>query len=199
MLLVATSNRGKLREFRTLLPDIDLLTPDQIDLDLQVEETGSTFAANARLKARAHAAASGLVSIADDSGLEVDALDGDPGVFSARYGGEELDDRGRCRLLLERLAEAVSQHGRAARFRCVLVAAAPDGRECWAEGTCEGLIHSRLAGEGGFGYDPVFFVPDLGRTMAQIPVAVKNRISHRSQAIRAIRPALASTFAELLP
>ena len=198
MLLVATSNRGKLREFRSLLPDIDILAPDEIDLDLQVEESGSTFAANARLKARAFAAASGLVSIADDSGLEVDALNGEPGVHSARYGVEELDDRGRCRLLLDRLADTPSQDERTARFRCVLVAAAPDGRECQAEGTCEGLIHSRLAGEGGFGYDPIFFVPDLGRTMAQVPATVKNRISHRCQAIRAIRPCLASVFAELL-
>ena len=197
MLLVATSNRGKLRELRSLLPDIDVVSPDQIDLDLRVEETGSTYAANARLKARAHAAASGLVSNADDSGLEVDALAGDPGVRSARYGSEELDDRGRCRLLLDHLADTPCPEARTARFRCVLVAAAPDGRECQAEGTCEGLIHPRLAGEGGFGYDPVFFVPDLGKTMAQIPAAVKNRISHRCQAIRTIRPHLVSVFAEL--
>ena len=199
MLLVATSNRGKLRELRSLLPGIDVRAPDQINLVLQVEETGSTFADNARLKARAYAASSGLVSIADDSGLEVDALDGEPGVHSARYGPEELDDRGRCRLLLDRLADSTSPASRTARFRCVLVAAAPDGRECQAEGTCEGLIHSRLAGEGGFGYDPVFYVPDLGKTMAQLPETIKNRISHRCQAIRAIRPHLTSVFAELRP
>ena len=194
-LLVATNNRGKLKEFRALLQPVDLAAPGDLDLDLEVEENGGSFAANATLKARAFAAASGLVALADDSGLEVDALGGAPGIHSARYGGPGLDDMGRCRLLLDQLAEAGGS--RSARFRCCLVAASPDGRTCRAEGVCSGSIAQAPAGDGGFGYDPVFYLPRLRRTMAQVPARTKNRISHRARALRIMAPLLLRTFPEL--
>ena len=194
-LLVATNNRGKLKEFRALLQPVELAAPGDLGLDLEVEENGDSFAANATLKARAFAAASGLVALADDSGLEVDALGGAPGIHSARYGGRGLDDMGRCRLLLEQLAEAGGS--RSARFRCCLVAAAPDGRTCRAEGVCPGTIAPAPAGDGGFGYDPVFYLPRLRQTMAQVPAGIKNRISHRARALRIMAPLLLRTFPEL--
>ena len=194
-LLVATNNPGKLREFRALLGPLDLAAPGDLDLDLEVKENGGSFEANATFKARAFAAASGLVALADDSGLEVDALGGAPGIYSARYGGAALDDMGRCRLLLEQLAEAGGS--RRARFRCFLVAAAPDGRTCRAEGVCPGSIAPAPAGDEGFGYDPVFYLPRLRRTMAQVPAGIKNRISHRARALRSMAPLLRKTFPEL--
>jgi len=196
-LLVATNNPGKLREFRALLEPISIAAPRDMGLELEVAETGRTFAENAALKARAFAAAADRIALADDSGLEVDALDGAPGVYSARYGDPQLDDRGRCRLLLDQLRPFADQARRSARFRCCIVATAPDGRTCQATGTCEGFIASAPAGEGGFGYDPLFFVPEYGRTMAQLAPAVKNRISHRALALEAIRPLLLGAFPEL--
>ena len=194
-LMVATNNPGKLREFRSLLGPLDLAAPGDLGLDLEVEENGGSFEANATLKARAFAAASGLVALADDSGLEVDALGGAPGIHSARYGGPGLDDMGRCRLLLQQLAEAGGS--RLARFRCCLVAAAPDGRTCRAEGVCPGSIAPAPAGDGGFGYDPVFYLPRFRRTMAQVPTEIKNRISHRARALRTMAPLLPRTFPEV--
>ena len=194
-LLVATNNPGKLKEFRALLEQVDLVSPGDLGLELEVEENGGSFAANAGLKARAFAAAAGLVALADDSGLEVDALGGAPGVHSARYGGPGLNDRDRCRLLLEQLGEAGG--GRQARFRCCLAAAAPGGRSCRAEGLCPGSIALAPAGTGGFGYDPIFFLPQYHKTMAEVPAALKNRISHRARALRAIAPLLLPAFPEL--
>ena len=140
VLLLASNNPGKLREVRALLADVEVVVPAALGLDLDVEESGQTFAANAQLKARAYAAASGHIALADDSGLEVDALGGAPGIYSARYGGPDLDDAGRCQLLLTELAPYPEPAQRRARFRCVLCAVSPDGRQCRAEGTCEGLI-----------------------------------------------------------
>lgn len=197
MLLVATNNAGKLAEFRRLLQDLEVVGPADLDLNLDVAETGTTFEANARLKAVAFAQASGRIAVADDSGLEVDALDGQPGVHSARFGGPGLDDAGRCRLLLKRLAAFPETARRTARFRCCLVATSPDGRSCTAAGTCPGRIAAAPAGSGGFGYDPVFFLPDRGCTMAQIPAAEKNRISHRAAALKALYAPLLDTFPEL--
>ena len=194
-LLVATNNPGKLKEFRALLDPLDLVGPADLALQLEVEETGGSFEANAALKARAFAAAAGLVALADDSGLEVDALGGAPGVHSARYGGAGLDDGERCRLLLEQLDQAGGR--RRARFRCCLAAAAPDGRSCRAEGVCPGSIAPAPAGTGGFGYDPIFFLPQYHKTMAEVPAALKNRISHRARALRAMAPLLRRTFPEL--
>ena len=195
-LLLATTNPGKVREYRRLFPDLRLLSPADLQLQLTVEETGTSFHQNAAIKALAFSHASGLISMADDSGLEVDSLDGDPGVQSARYGGDGLDDAGRCQLLLQNLS-ATAPDRRRARFRCCIVAVAPDGRVCRGEGTCEGVIGPQPEGESGFGYDPVFVLPRLGVTMAQLAPEVKNQISHRAGAAERIRPLLPSVFPEL--
>ena len=147
----------------------------------EVAETGATFAENATLKARAYAEASGLLALADDSGLEVDALGGEPGVRSARFGGEDLTDRQRYELLLANLAN-VPAAARTARFRCVIAIAEPSGEISLADGKVEGMIALAPRGHEGFGYDPVFLVPDRGVTMAELPAAEKNRISHRAEA-----------------
>jgi XTP/dITP diphosphohydrolase len=163
-----------------------LTYPAQEGIDIEVEETGSTFAENARLKATAYARASGLLTLADDSGLEVDALSGEPGTRSARYAGQGASDEDRYRLLLSKL-EGVSWEGRTARFRCVIAVARPQGEVRIAEGTCEGVIAFEPKGEHGFGYDPVFYTPEHGQTMAELEPEVKNRISHRARAARGAR------------
>lgn len=194
-LLLATNNAGKLREFRRLLEGVAIVSPAELGIALDVDETGDTFAANATLKASAFARAADCIALADDSGLEVDALGGAPGVRSARYGGPGLDDAGRYRHLLDALRDAPQP--RRARFRCCLVAQAPDGRTCSAEGACEGEIALAPAGEGGFGYDPVFFLPAHDCTMAQLAPETKNDLSHRAAALRALRAPLLRTFPEL--
>jgi XTP/dITP diphosphohydrolase len=182
-LLVATHNQGKIREYRDLLADLPLTVTwlDQEGVTLEVEETGATFTENACLKARQYADLTGLWTWADDSGLEVDALDGEPGVYSARYGGPGLSDRDRYLRLLAALAQRPGA-ARSARFRCVVAIAAPGGPIYTVEGAVEGVIVDEPAGEWGFGYDPVFFVPEHNATMAQLSPAIKNRISHRGQA-----------------
>jgi XTP/dITP diphosphohydrolase len=190
-LLIATHNRGKLREYADLLAGLPLtlVTPDDLGLDLDVAESGATYADNARLKASAYAQASGLLTLADDSGLEVDALDGAPGVRSARYAlGDDAD---RVTALLRALADAgVPDERRSARFRCVIALVAPDGRSWSAEGECAGRIIDTPRGSGGFGYDPIFYIPSHYCTMAELPAEEKNRISHRARAAQAIRPVL---------
>jgi XTP/dITP diphosphohydrolase len=190
-LLVATHNKGKVKEFSEMLADLDLewLSLDDIGMEKDVEETGKTFAENAVLKAEAYAAETGYFTLADDSGLEVDALNGEPGIYTARYGGAGLDHEGRYRLLLENM-QGVAEAERSARFRCVIALATPDGVVGTADGVCEGLIAEEPAGDGGFGYDPVFFLPDRGMTMAQVPSSVKHQISHRGRALKAIEPLL---------
>ena len=192
-LLIATNNAHKVAEFRRLLADagVDLTTPAELGLDLDVEETGETFEQNARLKARAFRDASGLPSLADDSGIEVDALGGRPGVRSARYGGDGLDDEGRVRLLLAEL-EDVPAERRSCRYRVVLVLAEPGGRERVAEGACEGSVAFGPVGDNGFGYDPVFLAPAYGRTVAQLDPAEKDAISHRGEAARRMAAMLKS-------
>ena len=182
-LLVATHNQGKIREYRELLANLPISVTwlDQEGITLEVEETGKTFIENACLKAEQYASLSGLWTWADDSGLEVDALGGQPGVYSARYGGPGLSDRERYLRLLAALRE-IPDAPRTARFRCVVAIAAPGGPIYTAEGAVEGVIVDEPRGELGFGYDPVFFVPDQGRTMAELPPGVKNRISHRGLA-----------------
>ncbi len=197
-LLLASNNGGKLREVRALLADLRIVSPADLGIELDVEETGQTFAANAELKARAYAAASGYIALADDSGLEVDALGGSPGVRSARYGAPHLDDEGRYLQLLSELQSYPEPSQRIARFRCAISAISPDGRQCRAEGTCEGLIAQSPTGSNGFGYDPVFFVPNHNATMAQLDAATKNSLSHRGQALAAVIPLLISTFPELI-
>jgi XTP/dITP diphosphohydrolase len=190
-LLVATNNPGKVREYEALLKGLPLtLTyPAQEGIDIEVEETGSTFAENARLKAMAYAGASDLLTLADDSGLEVDALGGEPGTRSARYAGQEASDEDRYRLLLSKL-EGVPWERRTARFRCVIAVARPQGEVRIAEGTCEGVIAFEPKGEHGFGYDPVFYMPEQGQTMAELEPEVKNRISHRARAAEGARRVL---------
>ena len=195
--LVASNNAGKVREMRALLQPSEVVSPADLDLQLDVEETGTTFAANAELKARAFCEATGLIALADDSGLVVDALDGAPGVFSARYGGPGLDDAGRYRLLLDHMQAFPAAAQRSARFCCTIVVVAPDGRSCRAEGTCEGHIARAASGDHGFGYDPIFFVPEHGCTMAELDARVKNEISHRARAMAALAPLLRQTFPEL--
>jgi XTP/dITP diphosphohydrolase len=190
-LLVATNNPGKVREYEALLEGLPLTLTYLVQegLDVEVEETGSTFAENARLKAMAYARASDLWTLADDSGLEVDALGGEPGTYSARYAGQGASDEDRYRLLLRKL-EGVPWEQRTARFRCVIAVATPQGEIRTAEGTCEGIIAFEPKGEHGFGYDPVFYMPEHGQTMAELEPEVKNRISHRARAAEGARKIL---------
>ena len=195
--LLATSNPGKLRELRSLLAPVALKTPPELDLVLEVNESGQTFAENAEIKARAFTRAASMVALADDSGLEVDALGGEPGVHSARYGGADLDDVGRLELLLHNLREVTEFSQRSARFKCCMVVTFPDGR-CWdTTGVCEGFIAQAPSGASGFGYDPIFYLPDHQKTMAEIPTAEKNRISHRAKAAREMASLLRQRSPEL--
>lgn len=184
-LLLATNNPGKVREFRRLLAGspFEVLTPAEAGIALDVEETGSTYAENAMLKARAFADAGGCLALADDSGIEVDALEGGPGMYSARFGGPGLDDKGRTALLLEKLS-GVPDERRAARYRAIVAVAWPGGEAQTFEGVQEGCIGVAPRGEGGFGYDPVFITTD-GRIQAEIADEEKDVISHRGQAVRA--------------
>lgn len=190
-LLIATNNAGKLREYADLLGDlpVQLTTLRQEGIELEVEESGATFAENALLKARAYCAVSRLPTLADDSGLEVDALGGAPGIYSARYAGNNATDRQRYEKLLAEL-RGIPPAERTARFRCVIALAMPDGTEEIAEGECEGIIIDTPRGEHGFGYDPVFFMPALGKTMAELPPELKNRVSHRARALMRMKPVL---------
>lgn len=192
-LLLATNNGHKLRELRRLLAHLPLalLTPADLGLRLEPAEDGATYEANALAKARAFADASGLPALADDSGIEVDALGGRPGLHSARYGGSGLTDENRVALLLRELAD-VPDGERTARYRAVLAVVAPGGNERTAEGWCEGTVARSPDGTGGFGYDPVFFVPALGVTMARLSDQEKDAISHRGNAARALAPVLAA-------
>ena len=193
-LLVATNNDHKIHEFMRLFEGtpIELTTPRVLGLELDVVEDGATFAENAAIKARAFAAASGMPALADDSGIEVDALGGRPGVHSARYGGPGLTDKDRVALLLREM-DGVPDERRICRYRVVLVLAQPDGGpELTAEGATEGLVAHAAAGQNGFGYDPIFLVPEQGRTMAQLAPADKDAISHRGRAARAFLERLRS-------
>ena len=182
--VLATHNPGKLAEMKAILSGlgVEVVSPAEAGVEVDVEETGTTFAENAMLKAKAICAAAGLPAIADDSGLCVDALNGGPGVYSARYGGEELDDRKRRLLLLRNLR---GQTTRAAHFTCAVACAFPDGDTLTAEGRCDGAIAFAPLGEGGFGYDPVFLIPDKGKTFGQLSPEEKSAISHRGKALAA--------------
>jgi XTP/dITP diphosphohydrolase len=187
-LLIATTNAGKVREFAQLLGDLPLRLRSLTDLPLApaVPEDGLTYAANAVAKAVTISRWSGCATLADDSGLEVDALRGAPGMHSARHAGAAQDNRANIHKLLEELRD-VPPVERTARFRCVIVAATPDGATLTAEGACAGRIIEVSRGSGGFGYDPVFLYAPLERTFAEIPAAVKNRISHRAGACAGLR------------
>lgn len=182
--VLATHNSGKLEEMRAILSGlgVEVISLAEAGVDVDVEETGATFAENAALKARAVCAAAGLPAIADDSGLCVNALNGGPGVYSARYGGEGLDDRGRCMLLLNSMR---GQATRAAHFACAVACVFPNGDTLEAEGRCDGAIAFAPLGEGGFGYDPVFLIPGRGKTFSQLGPEEKSAISHRGKALAA--------------
>jgi XTP/dITP diphosphohydrolase len=188
LLLVATTNRGKVREYQQLLNGLncDLVSLADVGITQDVAETGSTYEDNALLKARAYAALSGLLTLADDSGLEVDALAGRPGVHSARYAP---DSPTRIRQLLGEM-QNVPADQRSARFQCVIALAWPNGGTEITSGTCEGWITTEARGTNGFGFDPVFFVPERGVTLAELPDEVKNQLSHRARAAHKMRPIL---------
>lgn len=186
-IVVATHNKGKLREFKAALEPLGIEAVSIADVVTvpEPEETGTTFLENAQIKAQYYMKASQLPCLADDSGLAVDALDGAPGVYSARYAGEACDDEANNAKLIQAL-QAVPFEKRTARYVCELVLAYPDGREITATGYCEGLIQDRPEGEGGFGYDPYFYVPQFQQTMAQISLTQKNAISHRGLALQSL-------------
>ena len=181
--VLATHNPGKLREMGEILRDlgVEVVSPAALGIPVDVEETGTTFLENALLKAKAICRAANLPAIADDSGLCVDALNGAPGVYSARYGGEGLDDRGRCMLLLNSLRGATT---RAAHFSCAVACAFPNGDTLTAEGRCDGFIAYAPLGDGGFGYDPVFLLPGTGKTFGQLSQEEKSAVSHRGKALK---------------
>lgn len=183
--IAATRNQGKLKEIREILAPLPLkvVSMDEAGAGKEIEENGCTFEENALIKARAIHAVTGGFVMADDSGLEVDWLNGAPGIYSARFGGEGVTDAERNRKLLELMAEVPTEK-RAARFVCAIAVMLPDGNYFTVRGTCEGRIHQETAGENGFGYDPLFFLPEYNRTMAQLPSDEKNRISHRARALQ---------------
>ena len=188
-LVIATNNQGKLREFRELLDGcgFDLVTPADLGVPFDVEETGATFEENARLKAVEAARSCKLIALADDSGLEVDHLDGRPGIFSARYAGgdrtdSDISEARQLELLLGEMS-GVPGEQRTARFRCVIAIATPDGSVQLVDGVFEGRIAHEARGTNGFGYDPYFLLPGLGRTAAELGPDEKNAISHRGRAL----------------
>ena len=192
-LLIATNNKGKSRELAALLGDStwECTTPAEEGITLHPEETGKTFEENAVRKARAFARASGLITLADDSGLEVEALNDAPGIHSARYAGPDATDAQRNDYLLAKLS-GVPWEKRQARFRCVIAIAFPDDQLILCKGECAGLIAFEPRGENGFGYDPIFYLPELGKTMAELTPEEKSRVSHRGKAIRRAREFLQS-------
>jgi len=182
-LLIASANRGKVAEYRSLLQGVecDLVSLRDVGISGDVEETGTTYAENARIKAVTCAAQSGLVTLADDSGLEVDALGGEPGIYSARYAGDGATDAERVAFLLRKL-EGVPAERRGARFVCVIAVSTPEGDVTYCRGECPGMIVTTPRGTSGFGYDPAFLLPDCGLTMAELPPGEKDRVSHRGRA-----------------
>jgi XTP/dITP diphosphohydrolase len=189
-LLLGTSNPGKLRELSALLGNlrVTLVRPEQLDLDMTVPETGKTYLENASIKARAYAANAGMWTLADDTGLEVEVLGGRPGLHSARLVGPKGTDADRRSALLHELA-GYPRPWRAA-FVCVAALSDPDGRLSTAEGVCQGEILPQARGDAGFGYDPLFLVGETGKTMAELALSEKNRISHRARAVANLRPTL---------
>ena len=190
-LLLATNNKGKIKELQDLLLGLgaEIIIPEDLDLDLKIEESGRTYLENATKKALAYAKKSNLLSLADDSGLEVEVLAGAPGIFSARYSPKPgANDQDRRQYLLKQL----QGHARpwSAKFRCTVVLAAPGGETQFADGVCPGEIIPEERGEGGFGYDPIFLVDKMVKTMAELSMTEKNQVSHRALAVRSLLPVL---------
>ena len=187
-IVFATGNEGKMREVRLILQDLGfpVLSMKEAGVSLDIEENGTTFAENAMIKARAVWEKTGGIVLADDSGLVVDYLGGEPGVYSARYLGEDTSYEIKNQAIIDRLADAKEEE-RTARFVSAIAAVLPDGSELATEGTVEGLIAHEPAGNGGFGYDPIFYLPEYGVTSAEIPIEKKNEISHRGKALEAMK------------
>lgn len=181
-IIAATKNKNKLREFGEILKGFEIISQEEAGVDIDVEETGTTFEENSYLKAKAIYDITGITTIADDSGLCVDALGGEPGVYSARYGGEGYDDKGRVQLLLKNMKD-VPDEERTARFVCVITLVGDEG-VLTARGECEGRIDYEPKGENGFGYDPVFYVDRFEKTLAEVTPEEKNSISHRGKALK---------------
>ena len=187
-IVFATGNEGKMREVRLILQDLGfpVLSMKEAGVSLDIEENGTTFAENAMIKARAVWEKTGGIVLADDSGLVVDYLGGEPGVYSARYLGEDTSYEIKNQAIIDRLADAKEEE-RTARFVSAIAAVLPDGSELVTEGTVEGLIAHEPAGNGGFGYDPIFYLPEYGVTSAEIPIEKKNEISHRGKALEVMK------------
>jgi len=187
-LIVATRNRGKIREIREALKGLGIRIYALSDFDgvAEIEEDGKSFTENALKKARFYSKVFGKLTLADDSGLEVECLKGMPGIYSARYAGERASNRENNQKLLKEM-EGIPLSKRGARFKCVMALVSPDGKEAMTEGSCQGRIGMRERGRRGFGYDPLFILPKYGKTMAQLPLKEKNRISHRGKALRRLR------------
>ena len=186
-LLLATNNKGKVREYRSLLKDLpfELVSPAELGISTEVDEVGGSMEENARIKATTLARESKLLTLADDSGLEVDALSGEPGRLSARYAGEGTSDRDRINYLLAKL-KGLPWEKRTAHFQCVIALATPEGEVELCSDECWGVITFEPKGEGGFGYDPIFYLPGLGKTMAELTLEEKNKVSHRGRAARQV-------------
>ncbi|WHH60528.1 XTP/dITP diphosphatase [Petroclostridium sp. X23] len=190
-IVVATKNKGKIKEIQHILKDlpVQVLSQDDLDIKTDVEETGSTFEENALIKAREIQKMCNEVTIADDSGLEVDYLNGAPGIYTARYAGEGATDIDKMNKLIKEL-DGVPLENRTARFVCAIAAVFPDGKKIVVRGECEGLIAFEPVGEKGFGYDPLFYLPQYQATMAQIEDELKNTISHRAKALALLKKEL---------
>lgn len=193
-ILFATGNEGKMREIRSILADtgVRILSMKEAGVSIDIEENGATFEENALIKARAVSAAlteKNSVVLADDSGLVIDALNGEPGIYSARYMGEDTSYEVKNTNLIERL-ESVPDEKRTARFVCAIAAVMPDGREFTVQAAIEGRIGYEQKGEGGFGYDPIFYVPEFGKTTAEMTAEEKNRVSHRGKALEQMKEVL---------
>ena len=187
-LIIASNNAGKIREIREIMEDYgkEIISQKEAGIDLDVEENGTTFEENALIKCRAIHKLTGAMVLADDSGLEIEYLNKEPGVYSARYLGHDTPYEVKNQIILDRLKDAKGEE-RSTRYVCAMAVIMPDGREFCALGTVEGLIAEKPSGNGGFGYDPIFFVPEYGKTMAELTPDEKNAISHRGRALRAVR------------
>ena len=190
-LLLASANPGKIAEYRLLLSSLDyqILTLAEQGILESAIESGSSYEENARLKATTYAKLSQLITIADDSGLEVDAMDGEPGIRSARFAGKDATDADKVKILLDRL-DGVPWEKRTAHFKCVIAIVTPGGQIELCYGECHGIIAFEAKGENGFGYDPIFYLPQMAKTVAELPLEIKNQISHRAQAAYKARQVL---------
>lgn len=200
-LLVASANQGKIREIKNFLGNLKGINLEIVGLDEfpelpEVEEDGDSFKANALKKARVRAEQTGLLTLADDSGLSVESLGGEPGIYSARYAGEDATDEENNQKLMEKLKD-LPEEKRKAHFICVMALVDPEnGEEIVVEGRCEGIIQLQARGENGFGYDPIFYLPEYQKTMAELPLEFKNQISHRAAALEKMKTAVKRRYSE---